>query len=849
MLIVALTMVVLLYWRLPIAGAILRVSLDWAGLPDVRVTVTDVTLSRLRLAEIRLGGEVEAASADITFDLIGPLGPTITRLSLGPTRLDLTDPAGALRRRFDEPRTAGSVITIRRILDLTAAMPLIAVEGFELRYPADGHVLSFSGSVATQRTDAHDYRVRYALQMNSDLGNGTKALSIKGTALIGRTLSSIDARLAIPDEVASGTLVLRADLTKTDARISGTARIDVDDVGRLSKLVTAFEGAVGRLSLSARSLTTLNIALGAPLDRTGLESVLRRAGTDGLAIDASVKGGHHPAGMDAVDATLSVVARNPDMTADGLRVDGKIELRASRLHATGIDLEDMTLLVPVRMKRRDDIIVITLPEPVRARVAEVKAGFAGISVSPVTLSLRGARTHAVRFDIAAGQADLQLTLDAGAATVRSSEGSVRRVDIAPFTLQLAGTANQNDEMRLHLRARRLSATERDNAFIIEDLAATLKRVRNSHAGDLRGRVSVRSRGKPFLAPIEVRSGLALWRDVLTFDGKAEAGSAVLLAAKGRHDLMTGRGHAELALQPFRFLAGQATFRSLIPGLSEIDIGAGSGGGEAHLSWDGSNVDGDMAVRLDGLKITHRSGTTIEGLSANIRLNQLAPPRTPPGQIVRVKRIAAGVAVDDLTFRFALIGGTKAGSTAIEIDTLTVGLAGGRLTMSPTVLGSSATANEATINVVDVDLATLLGLIGIDGVSGTGRLSGSIPLRQSGQALGIDGGQLAAAGSGVMKIRSTAVKKALAQGGADVAMMLDALEDFRYETLTVEIDKAFGGKGRILLRTRGHNPAVRDSQPFVINLDISGNVDHLAAVAARALQLPSDLVRSMLPKAP
>lgn len=848
--VIAFAMAALVFWRLPIAGMVLRAGLDWAGFPNARLTVSNLSLSRLRLTGVRLGGEVEAASAEIGFDLIRLPGPAVTRVSLGRTRIDLTDPAGLLRRRLDAPRVAQPATTIRRLLDRAAALPQITIEDVALRYPADGSVVSLSGSVVTNRTAARDYHARYALQLTGNIGSTAPAVSINGTARIGRALSSIDAGLTADEDAASGSLTLRAELSETDARISGAARINVADAGRLATLFAAFQGAAGRLSLSVRSLTAVVVALDAPLDRAGLDTALRRAGAGGLAVEASLEEARHPVGVTAVNATLSAVARSPDTAVDALRVDGRLALRAGRIRAGGIELANLTFKAPFRIDQRDDIVIIALPEPVRASATELKANEGGIVVSPVALSLSGGQTHALRFNFGTGyQADLQLELETDAATFRSRKETAYRVDIAPIALRLAGTAKQIDEMRLHLRAPRLSATERDREFIIDDLGITVQRVGNSHTGDLRGRLSVLNRGKPLIAPIEVQSGVSLWRDVLTFDGRAEAPGAVVLVTKGRHDLFAGRGSAELKLQPVHFPAGQVEFRSLVPGLSDIDIRAGTVGGEARLSWDKNGLDGDVAARIDGMNIAHRTGTTIEGLSATIRLDRIRPPHTPPGQIVRIRRIAAGAVLDDLTFRFALIDGATAGSTALKLDALTVGLAGGTLTMPPTVLGSSAETNQATVDLANVDLGRLLDLIGIDGVSGTGRLSGSIPMRQSGTALGIEGGRLAAAGPGVMKIRSEAVKKALAQGGAEVALMLDALEDFHYETLTLEIDKTFGGEGRVLLRTRGHNPAVRNGQLFVINLNVSGNVDHLAAVAAEALQLPAAIVRSMLPKAP
>lgn len=848
-LVVAFAVAALVFWRLPIAGAVLRAGLDWAGISGARVTVTEFTLSRVRLAGIRLGGEVVADSVEIGFDLIRPSGPALTRLSLGRTRLDFTDPAGPLRQRLDEPQPAGGGTTLRRVLDRATALPLIAVEDMVLRYPVAGHVLTLSGSVATKRTDLQEYHARYAIKITGDLGGTARTLSITGTAFAGRVMS-IDAGLISSNEAATGSLALRAELSETDVRISGPARIDVAHMGTLASFLPALKGAGGRLSLSVRPLSAVTIALDAPLDRGGLITAMRRAGTDGLSIDASVSGGRHPAGVEAAEATVTAVARNLDIAADGLRLDGTVKLQAGRLRAGGVDLEDTNLQARFRIDRRNDIVILTLPDVVRARAAKATVGPAGIAVSPVALSLSGDRADAFRFNIATGRSNLGLRLDVGASTARTGDGSAERLDLAPVALRLSGTADKTGDAILHLRVPNLSATRLGEAVVIDDLAATVRRVGNSHNGEMRGRVSLRRGGEPLLAPIEIRSNFALRRDTLTFAGQAEMPGAVLVIENGRHDLKIGRGSAELALQPFELEVARNSFRTLLPGFTDFEIRTGSGSGNARLSWGGNGMQGDMAARLDGMNITHRSGMTIRGLSASLRLDRLVPPRSPPGQTVRIDNIAAGVMLDDLSFQFGLIDGPAAGSTSVAIEGLTVKLAGGTLKIPPTVLGSSAAAtNRITIHVDGVDLAALLDLLGVDGVSGTGRLSGTIPLRQNSQAVGVDGGLLAAAGPGVMKIRSVAVKKALARGGADVVLMLEALEDFHYETLTLKIDKAFGGEGRILLSTRGHNPAVRNSQPFVINLNVSGNVDRLAAVAAQTLRLPADFVRSMIPKAP
>ncbi|MGA0394791.1 MAG: intermembrane phospholipid transport protein YdbH family protein, partial [Rhodospirillales bacterium] len=170
-----------------------------------------------------------------------------------------------------------------------------------------------------------------------------------------------------------------------------------------------------------------------------------------------------------------------------------------------------------------------------------------------------------------------------------------------------------------------------------------------------------------------------------------------------------------------------------------------------------------------------------------------------------------------------------------------------LKVTPTVIDSAADTNEGIINIKGVDLAAIFTAAGVDGVSGTGRLNGAIPVRMTGKTITITNGRLATAKPGVLKINSETVNQTLARGGPEVVLMLSALRDFYYEKLTLKIEKKPDGEGNLLLHTRGHNPAVRNGQPFIINLNLTGNVDRLAALAAQAFQLPSAVVSAMLPK--
>jgi hypothetical protein len=76
-------------------------------------------------------------------------------------------------------------------------------------------------------------------------------------------------------------------------------------------------------------------------------------------------------------------------------------------------------------------------------------------------------------------------------------------------------------------------------------------------------------------------------------------------------------------------------------------------------------------------------------------------------------------------------------------------------------------------------------------------------------------------------------------------MLQALEDFRYERLSLDIDKAVGGEAALKLSTLGHNPAVLDGHPFAINVTLTGNADRLLAAVLEAYSVSSRVLEQLL----
>lgn len=203
----------------------------------------------------------------------------------------------------------------------------------------------------------------------------------------------------------------------------------------------------------------------------------------------------------------------------------------------------------------------------------------------------------------------------------------------------------------------------------------------------------------------------------------------------------------------------------------------------------------------------------------------------------------GVAIEDLSGRLVVAG--DASQPVIRLYETRVTLAGGALAVDDATLRPLAETNRLVLQARGLDLGRLLAILDIDGVSGEGQIAGRIPLVLSGGSVAIEAGKLEAQGAGVLRIASRETAAALAQGGADTDLLLQALADFHYERLGLSIDKPLSGESRLTLNTFGHNPAVLDGHPFQVNVTVTTNLDKILGFAATGSRLSQDIIRAIL----
>jgi hypothetical protein len=342
------------------------------------------------------------------------------------------------------------------------------------------------------------------------------------------------------------------------------------------------------------------------------------------------------------------------------------------------------------------------------------------------------------------------------------------------------------------------------------------------------RVAAKTVTTGYTAPFSLEVSAEEAGESFAFELTAKAAGATL-SGRGEHDPSTGKGKAQLTLRPVRFAPGGLQPAALIPELAAIENVSGAVGGEATLSW-GAALGSAGELRLDDVSF-EVAGIAVEGLAGALRLAELAPPMTADRQLLRARRITAGAALEDVSLKFRLDGAAK----TLEIGRLQADFAGGRLVVANARLRPTG-RNPLVVQLHDVNLAALLAMVGLQGLSGQGRVSGALPLIVTADDVLVEGGEIFATGPGRLSFRSEEAKQALAAGGEYVDLALQALEDFRYEKLSLTIDKAEGGHAVVRLSTLGANPAVLDRQPFAINVTLNADANALFAQALEAWRL-------------
>jgi hypothetical protein len=555
-----------------------------------------------------------------------------------------------------------------------------------------------------------------------------------------------------------------------DARIEGNnARIDAGPETMVSIGELPLETGIARgLSYSG------SLHLAGPLTGAGPDLTAQgRFGVEHLPLQADAPGSLRASGPIAV-------------TRSGSRVEVELTGPASLVAEEPPLPQEIALEGPIqaevktaRFAMEDELLELAaevLPEALRLKVAQDGAEALVIALDPGAIQLKS---------------DAQLlhaTLPQGAVSL-PEEGLTASGIEARATLPLNEGADLGETP------------------LLEIVVAELR-----HAEALPFRLEGTVKGPQDNLHIELRGSGA--------QGKAR------FALDGRFQPESGAGEGGLTVGPITFEEGGFQPADLSPRLAVAKKVSGSIAAKARGKL-GEKLEGTGELTLGGLSFTAQ-GVKVTGLEGQIAFDQLLPPRTPPNQVLTVARIDPGLPITDIRAQFQLAEPSPDGQPVLALDRLAVITPFGPLAVVEARLGPGLAEQRLTLQVPELILGEVTSYADIEGLSAQGTLQGNIPIVLKGEEVIIDNGHLGSTGGGVLSYKTGATEKAVSEQNQGMDLMLQALENFVYDELTIDLEKPATDKLTVKLHLSGANPDVLEGHPFNFNINLTTDPTKLLA---------------------
>ena len=251
---------------------------------------------------------------------------------------------------------------------------------------------------------------------------------------------------------------------------------------------------------------------------------------------------------------------------------------------------------------------------------------------------------------------------------------------------------------------------------------------------------------------------------------------------------------------------------------------GAVAGLSNLAGEFSLPPGDPAAGTGVVAVTggnlQLGPAQATGISGRVQLEHLWPPVSPPGQEVLIERIMAALPATDGRLRFQVLG-----LSSLKVERAELTGIGGRIWAEDIAIRDGVPPERVTLNVDGLGLADLAAQMDILGLKAEGKLSGRIPVDLGkGGEVAIRGGLLSAQGKGFLAFVSPTRAPAGPAGEAGrMDMVLDILEDLRFDGMTLSLDGDAKKEVHMQVRVQGRNPKIQQGRPVDLTVNLTGNI--------------------------
>ena len=250
---------------------------------------------------------------------------------------------------------------------------------------------------------------------------------------------------------------------------------------------------------------------------------------------------------------------------------------------------------------------------------------------------------------------------------------------------------------------------------------------------------------------------------------------------------------------------------------------------------GDDFESDCAVSLEpdlsgarlGISLKKGSGRykqiKFTGAAAKLVFSNLPNWIVSTSSPAAIKEINNGFAFTDSAFDFKLSKRAD-GNIEFEAVDISTSIFDGHL-KSAQLAYVKGRPTKFEVTAESLDLSSLLRLAG-NSVQGTGRLSARVPVEINDGAIAIMDGSVTGVQGGELRYEASEQTKSSAADNPNLALALNALEEFHYETLDSKVQYDRDGNLTAAVSLGGTNPNLFAGRQINFNINIEENIPSL-----------------------
>lgn len=293
--------------------------------------------------------------------------------------------------------------------------------------------------------------------------------------------------------------------------------------------------------------------------------------------------------------------------------------------------------------------------------------------------------------------------------------------------------------------------------------------------------------------------------------------------------VSGAGRASYSIPEIKPNSETPLFSSLLKNWNEpYDLVSGNLSGSGEYRWwkdskglDREKLNINLNVRDAG---GFYEGILFSGLDYKDTIEILPTIKTTNFAKLSIRDIDIGIPVEE-TAASLKYSNTQSGDLPIvTMNNLSLSLLGGKIVGNDVDIDLNRDMNNLVLVVVGLDLAQIVALQQVDGLSATGRLDGYVPITVTTEGVKISDGKI------VSQPQGGQIKYIPAGGSAEIEksavgseFVFRIIEDLNYDTLNIDVNYDESGELVMMLALKGMSPKVDKKRPVHFNLNLQQNI--------------------------